>query len=628
MPVAEKERKEEIKKQEKQVEEKYGETRNYYENISKVLSFYLTGKNWDELSKEEKKGLDKKTLENWYSYFQKSGIKQGSLKNLEAEKLQPLLFCILIVTGTGKVGMEAIKEISKEEVKTTEDIINRVLNWANEKKEKGHGGYFTYFNSLKGYVDGNEEMKKNMEVILKMAKDKRSEWGFGAVMEKLNEIKKEISKEGASEPIMPMPAPTEKELEKEAKKEEVKMPLTPKIEEKQEQKQERVEVFYPLSYKEVKENVLNFINEAKEKNKELNNYFSYADFSKGNVEGNEIIIGYSTRYLKESWPGFYEGSVDPYKLVKRWNNTIGSFAKELITRNSDKAFLELPYDIEKIKDEEKKINKMMLNKLARDYGIGVNEAGEFTEIVFVKNGKTYINLIDLFELYKEVKEREERIKILVYLFELTGRKLENFINLVSVGDKKEKKWNNIIAPDSLNVDKWFKRIEDIIEDDKEGNFLGNALLYLISPKVDEKNVEASVYVEKNGKPIVVKVSEMSGNADNYARLAFYKTGKELGKIETESKEEKKEEVKKTETKVGEGRKGMEKAGGGEGGEVKEGGKETGKREEAVGEKKEEKEKTEEIKEEVREKEDKEEKKKETEGEWIDWTDRNLEEEIF
>jgi len=52
---AEKERKGEIKKQEKQekqVEEKYGETRNYYENISKVLSFYLTGKNWDDLSKE------------------------------------------------------------------------------------------------------------------------------------------------------------------------------------------------------------------------------------------------------------------------------------------------------------------------------------------------------------------------------------------------------------------------------------------------------------------------------------------------------------------------------------------------------------------------------------------------
>lgn len=612
MPVAEKERKEEIKKQEKQVEEKYGETRNYYENISKVLSFYLTGKNWDELSKEEKKGLDKKTLENWYSYFQKGGIKQGSLKNLEAEKLQPLLFSILIVTGTGKVGIEAIKEISKEEANTTEDIINRVLNWANEKKEKGHGGYFTYFNSLKGYVDGNEEMKRNMEVILKMARDKRSEWGFEAVTEKLSQIKKEINKEETTEPIMPMPIKEEesKELEKK-EKEESKKPIVPKIEkeEKKVQGKQIMEEISAMSYREIKENVLDFISKAKKENYNLNKYFSYVDFSNGNVKENEILIGYSIYNLPTSFP---RSDLENAKnVVKRWNDTIGRFFKELI-KKADESFLELDYDIEKVKDKEKEVSKIMLNGLAEKHGL-LNG-----KIVFAKNGKTIIDLKNLFALYEEAKG-EEKMEIINHLFILTDRDFDKFVKTPS--------FNKLVKiPLSENI--WNKEITRAIRDDKEGNFLGNALLYLISPKVDEKNVEASIYVEKNGKPIVVKVSEMSGNANNYARLAFYKTGKELGKIETESKEEKKEEVKKTETKVGEGRKGMEKAGVGEGGEVKEGGKETGKREEAVGEKKGVKEKAENKKEEVKVKEDKvergEERKKETEGEWKDQTDRDIE----
>ncbi len=615
MPFAEKERKEEIKKQEKQVEEKYGETRNYYENISKVLSFYLTGKNWDNLSREEKKGLDKKTLENWYSYFQKNGIKHGLLKNLEAEKLQPLLFSILIVTGTGKVGMEAIKEISKEEANTTEDIINRVLNWANEKKEKGYGGYFTYFNSLKGYVDGNEEMKKNMEVILKMAKDKRSEWGFEAVTEKLSQIKKEINKEETTEPIMPMPIKEEesKELEKE-KKEESKKPLVPKIEKKEKEEKkvqgkQTMEEISAMSYKEIKENVLDFMNKAKKENYSLNKYFSYVDFSNGNVKENEISIGYSIHNLPTSFP---RSDLENAKnVVKRWNDTIGRFFKELI-KKADESFLELDYDIEKVKDKEKEVSKIMLNGMAEREGL-LNG-----KIVFTKNGKTIIDLKNLFVLYEKAKG-EEKIEIINHLFILTDRDFDKFVKIPS--------FNKLVKiPLSENI--WNKEITRAIRDDKEGNFLGNALLYLISPKVDEKNVEASIYVEKNGKPIVVKVSEMSGNANSYAKLAFYKPSKELGKIEKESKEEKKEEVKKTETKVEEGRKGMEKAKGGEGGEVKEVVKETGKRKEAVGEKKGVKEKAENKKEEVRVKEDKvvgeEERKKETEGEFRDETDRDIE----
>jgi hypothetical protein len=612
MPVAEKERKEEIKKQEKQVEEKYGETRTYYENISKVLSFYLTGKNWDDLSREEKKGLDKKTLENWYGYFQKNGIKQGSL-NLEAEKLQPLLFSILIVTGTGKVGMEAIKEISKEEANTTEDIINRVLNWANEKKEKGHVGYFTYFNSLKGYVDGNEKLKTNMEFILKMAKDKRSEWGFEAVTEKLSQIKKEINKEEKTEPIMPMPIKEEesKELEKE-EKEESKKPFVPKIEkeEKKVQGKQTMEEISAMSYKEIKENVLDFINKAKKENYNLNKYFSYVDFSDANVKENEILIGYSIHNLPTSFP---RSDLENAKnVVKRWNDTIGEFAKKLI-KESDEALLKLDYDIEKVKDKEKEVAKVMLNGMAEREGL-LNG-----KIVFTKNGKTIIDLKDLFVLYEQAKG-QEKMEIINHLFILTDRDFDKFVKTPSF---------NKLVKIPLSEKTWNNKITTAIEADKDGKFLGNVLLYLISPKVDEKNAEASIYVEKNGKPIVVKVSEMSGNANNYAKLAFYKSSKELGKIETESKEEKKGEVKKTETKVVEGKKEIEKKGGEERGEVKTGDKETEKKEETVKEKKGGKEKAENKKEEVKVKEDKvegrEEREKETEGEYIDETDIELEE---
>ncbi|MEM4331189.1 MAG: hypothetical protein QXI89_00260 [Candidatus Anstonellales archaeon] len=184
------------------------QSENYYRGISTALAYYLVGKTkYEYLIAEQrdqlqKYGVDEKTFNAYIKYFREKGVKSSIVDKdayIRGVPLEEALFVILVVTGTGPVGMETIREITKNynetnKMKDINDLFGGSLAHLSQRGVRGASGYKQYFGGVIDYLtwESPQTQAGPLEAIgdiLRMANDNRKNWGEKAVKEALDNIR-------------------------------------------------------------------------------------------------------------------------------------------------------------------------------------------------------------------------------------------------------------------------------------------------------------------------------------------------------------------------------------------------------------------------------------------------------